>query len=168
MVAALTATLLATALGFFLHGGTHGLYYDDYTERAWAFDFETGSWRLQMVPHHVNFRFLHSVLTPNLVNAIPRHEFPVRLFWAFVHYANTLLLGLVAYRFIRTPFVFVTTVWLFLTPILANEAVLWFTANAVYLLSLLTFLIGLHIYLTALSKWRPTTLSRLIFQFGRI
>jgi hypothetical protein len=158
MVAALTATLLATALGFFLHGGTRGLYSDDYSQRAWAFDFETGSWRLQMVPHHVNFRFLHSVLTPNLVNAIPRHEFPVRLFWVLVHYANTLLLGLVAYRFIRTPFVFVTTEWLFLMPILANEAVLWHAANAVYLLSLLAFLIGLHLYLTALSKWRPTLL----------
>jgi len=168
LMAALMVTLLATVLGFFLHGGTHGLYCDDYSQRAWAFDFETGSWRLQIIPLYPNFRYLHSILTPNLMNAIPSHEFPVRLFWTLIHYVNTLLLGLVAYRLVRTPLVFVTTVWLFLMPALANEAVLWHAVNTLYPLSLLAFLLGLHIFLTAVSKSRPVLLIAAALFLGMV
>src|ERR1700733_10588405 len=41
---------LAVIIGFFLHGGTHGLYMDDYSEKSWAFSFTEARWKLSLSP----------------------------------------------------------------------------------------------------------------------
>lgn len=167
-VAVIIVCLLAIIIGFFLHGGKRGLYLDDYTFRAWAFDFEKGGWRPQLAPIDANFRYLHSILIPNLVNAIPSYEFPVRLFQALIIFINTLLLGLVAYRTVRTRLIFTITVWLFLMPVLANEAVLWLSGSSPFLLGTLAFLVGLHIFLTAVSKSNPVLLIAAALFLGMV
>lgn len=162
--------LLAIIIGFFLHGGTHGLYLDDYSLRAFAFDFETGGWRPQLAPAPdlANFRYLHCVLIPNLLNAIPRYELSVRLFQALIIFINTLLLGLVGHRIVRAPLIFVITVWLFLMPVVGNEAVLWHSCTTQFLLGTLAFLLGLHIFLTAVSKSNPVLLIAAALFLGMV
>ena len=150
--AALATTLVvAVTVGFFLRGGLHGLYMDDYTMKAWAFDFSKARWRLTLNPIDPNFRPLHSGLTPNLANALPDHELPLRLGIVVVHLANVFLLALLAHRLTGSRFVAVLSGAYFLMPIFANEALLWFTNAVPHTLALLFLLVGFHLLLRCRS-----------------
>lgn len=165
-VAVVIVCLFAIILGFFLNGGTHGLYVDDYSYRAHAFDYATGWWRPTLVPVQANFRPISQVLLPNLANALPRYEFPVRLAIVLVHVVNVALLGLLAWRLCPNALVLVALLCLFLIPALANEAILWFSAGAEYTLSLLLFMVGLHASLNACLSDTSTVKSVLFAMLG--
>ena len=161
-VAVIIVCLLAIILGFFLNGGKRGLNVDDYSHRAHAFDYTTGGWRPTLVPAQANFRPIEGVLVPNLAHALPRYEFPVRLAILLVHVANVALLGLLAWRLVPNRLVLVAVLWLFLIPVLANEAVVRFCSSAVYPPSLLVFMLGLHASLNACLR-DTSTVKRLVF-----
>ncbi len=141
------------ALGLFPYGGEHGLFCDDYIQKAWAFDWNDGGWRWQPQPIHAHFRYLHSVLAPNLVNAIPEHEFLLRLFWVLLHTANALLLGWLAYRLTHSSLAGVGSFWIMLMPLAAHEVLLWHAASVPYLPALLAYLSAAHLILS--SEQRP-------------
>jgi len=161
-VAVIIVCLLAIILGFFLNGGKRGLNVDDYSHRAHAFDYATGGWRPTLVPSQANFRPIEGILVPNLAHALPRYEFPVRLAILLVHVANVALLGLLAWRLVPNRLVLVAVLWLFLIPVLANEAVVRFCSSAVYPPSLLVFMVGLHASLNACLR-DTSTLKRALF-----
>ncbi len=142
------ALLLAIAVGLFLHGGLHGLYADDYVMKAWAFDFSKARWKLNLKPIDPTFRPLHSVLTPNLANALPEHEFPLRLGIVVVHVTNVFLLALLAHRLTGSLLVALLSGAFFLMPVFANEALLWFTNAIPHTLALFFLLIGFHVLLS--------------------
>jgi len=162
----LVTSILAVILGFGLNGGTHGLYSDDYAMKAWALDLETGHWKLQLTPMQRAFRSLHSLISPNFVNAIPDHELVVRLLWLLVHCVNAALIGGLAWRLVRTRLAFIVATWLYLVPLIANEAVLWHTANTAYLPSMLVTLMGVHAYLFAAREWHPALLLTALISLG--
>lgn len=141
--------LLTLWLGMFPNGGVHGLNSDDYAQKAWAFDVERGGWALQTRPEDPYFRPLHGLLTPNLVNAVPAHELPLRIAWAGVHVVNALLLGALAYRLTQSPLAFVGAAGLFLMPLIAYEVLLWHAASVPYLSASLALLVALHAALSA-------------------
>jgi len=141
---------LAVIIGFFLHGGRHGLYLDDYTERAWAFDFAAGKWKLNLTPQF-HIRPLAHILTANIGNAIPEHEFPVRIAIVAVHCLNVFLLGWLAYRLTGSFVVGTVSGTFFLFPIFGNEALLWFATSVSNTLSLTLLLIGFHCLLSCRS-----------------
>ncbi len=147
-------SLLTLMIGLFPHGGVHGLFCDDYIQKAWAFDLQTGHWRLQTRPVHASFRYLHSLLTPNLVNAIPEYEFPVRVLWALVHLGNALLLGLLAYRLTGAPLATFGVTSFFLMPLPAHEVLLWHAATVPYAPALLAYLGAAHLSLSAVRAPR--------------
>lgn len=148
----LAATLvMAIAVGFFLRGGVHGLYSDDYTHKAWAFDFSAARWRLNLNPIIPSWRPVHTILTPNLANAIPEHEFPVRLGIVAVHLLNVFLLATLAYRLTGSILVAVLSGELFLIPVFANEALLFFSAIIPHVIPLSFLLVGFHLALSCHS-----------------
>lgn len=141
--------LLTLWVGVFPNGGVHGLYSDDYARKAWAFDVTRGAWVLQTRPEDPYFRPLHGLLTPNLVNAIPAYELPLRIAWVLVYVVNVLLLGALAYRLTQSPLALVGTVGLLLMPLIAYEVVLWHAVAAPYLGALLAWLSAVHALLSA-------------------
>ena len=154
VVAGLVTLAPALVLGLALQGGVHGLYCDDYSFRAAAFSFQTGGWQPRLgVPSGFDIgRYLAYMLNANLLNALPTYEVPYNLVVAAIQATNAVLLGALAYRIVRAPLVFVATIWLFLMPALANEAVVSRTAVTHYVLGLLLFLLGFHTVLSAVRK----------------
>lgn len=146
-----TTLVLAITVGFFLRGGLHGLYSDDYSEKAWARDLSTGRWRLNLNPIHPSFRPLHSILTPNLTNTIPQNEFAARLGIVIVHLLNVLLLAMLAHRLTGSLLIAVLSGGYFLMPVFANEALLWFTNAIPSTIALFFLLLGFHLVLTCHS-----------------
>jgi len=138
---------LGLTIGFFLHGGTHGLYMDDYSEKSWAFDFVAAKWKLNLDPQF-HIRSLAHIFIANLANAIPRHEFTVRLAIVAIHFLNVFLIGKLAYRVTGSRFVAISSSASFLFPIFANEALLWFAASIANTTSLSLLLIGFHCLLS--------------------
>jgi len=149
-IAASATVVLAVTVGFFLHGGLHGLYMDDYSEKAWAFDFVAAKWKLNLIPQF-HIRPLAHVLIANLANAIPNYEFPVRVFIVAIHLLNVLLVGKLAYRLTGSRFVAAISGAFFLFPIFANEALLWFSPSIANTISLSLLLIGFHCLLSCRS-----------------
>lgn len=143
----LLVAILATVIGFFPRWGIHGLYMDDYTEKAWAFDFARAQWKLVLRPQFHIRPFAH-ILIANVGNAIPGHEFPIRLAIALMHWLNVLLLAWLSYRLSGSLFVAIATGALFLFPILGNEALLWFAAAVSNTVSIALLLIGFHCLLS--------------------
>ena len=147
-LSALAANLiLALIVGFFVHGGMHGLYMDDYSEKAWAFDFATAAWKLDLTPlSHI--RSLAHIFIANIANAIPKYEFEVRIAVLAIHLLNVLLLGKLAHRLTKSFFLGTITSAYFVFPILANDAVLWFSTSIANTISLSLLLIGFHCFLS--------------------
>ena len=141
---------LALTVGFFLHGGMHGLYMDDYSEKAWAFDFVAAKWKLTLIPQF-HIRPLAHVLIANLANAIPGHELAARMFILAIHLLNVLLVGRLAYRLTASRLIGILSGAFFLIPIFANEALLWFAASVANTISLSLLLIGFHCLLSCRS-----------------
>jgi hypothetical protein len=150
-ITAFITTILIITIGFFLHGGTHGLYMDDYTERAWAFDFAHSAWKLNLTPQF-HIRPLAHILIANLANAIPKYEFSLRMIIALIHLLNVFLIGKLAYRLTGSYFVAYISGSSFLFPIFANEALLWFAASIANTVSLFLLLIGFHCFLSCRSR----------------
>lgn len=145
-----TSLLLAVTIGFFLHRGLLGLYLDDYTEKTWAFDFSAGKWKLNLTPQF-HIRPLAHILTANIGNAMPEHEFPVRIAIVVLHCLSVFLLGWLAYRLTGSFVVGTASGALFLFPIFGNEALLWFATSVSNTLSLTLLLIGFHCLLSCRS-----------------
>lgn len=145
--------LILVILGFFLHGGSMGLYMDDYSVKAWAFDFAAGRWKLTLIPfdHSWTMRPLTLLLEPNIANALPRHGLFVRIGIVFVHFLNACLLAKLGQRLSGSWLVGAVSGTLFLFPIFANEALLWFTAALSNAFSLLFLLLGFHLLLSCRS-----------------
>ena len=145
-----TAAILTAIIGFFLHGGMHGLYNDDYSEKAWAFDFARASWKLNLRPlSHI--RSIAHILIANLSNAIPRHEFTLRITVLAIHFLNVVLLGKLARRLTQSFFVGIIASAYFAFPIVASDAVLWFSNSIANTISLCLLLIGFHCLLSCRS-----------------
>ena len=142
--------VLAVIVGFFLHGGTHGLYMDDYSEKSWAFNFAAAKWNLNVSPQFHIRSFAH-ILIANLSNAIPKYEFAVRMLVVVIHLLNVFLIGKLGYRLTGSYFVGLISSECFLFPILANEALLWFAASIANTISLCLLLIGFHCLLSCHS-----------------
>jgi len=147
--AVIIATLFSlVTVAFFLHWGVHGLYTDDYGKKAWAFDFTTSKWRLNLHPMYSAVRPLAYILITNAANAIPEHEFPLRAGIVAVHLLNVMLLAMFAYRLSQSLFVSVLAGALFLFPFIAYDALLWFTASVHNIFGLLFLLLGFHLILS--------------------
>lgn len=149
-IAASTGVVLSAILGFFLHGGMHGLYVDDYTEKAWAFDFMSAKWKLNLIPQF-HIRSLAHIFSANTLNAIPEHELPARLLIVAIHCLNVFLIGSLAYKLTRSLVVGINASAFFLFPIFANEALLWFDTAVANTISLALLLIGFHCLLSCRS-----------------
>ena len=128
----------------------HGLYNDDYSEKAWAFDFARASWKLNLRPlSHI--RSIAHILIANLSNAIPRHEFTLRITVLAIHFLNVVLLGKLARRLTQSFFVGIIASAYFAFPIVASDAVLWFSNSIANTISLCLLLIGFHCLLSCRS-----------------
>jgi len=151
-VTAATGLLLLT-LGFFLHRGVMGLYMDDYSIRAWAFDFVKSKWNLTLIPFYFfwTWRPLTYLLVPNLANAIPQHAFWVRVGIVVIHFLNVCLLGRLGQRLSGSLLVGIICGGYFIFPVFANEGLLWFTAAIQDTFSLLFLLVGFHLFLSCRS-----------------
>ena len=157
LVVAFTVVLVL-GVGFFLHGGRLGLYSDDYANKAWAFDFATGGWKLTLKPMRPDFRPLHTTLTPNLTNAIPEHELPVRVGVVLLHLTNVFMLGWLARRLTASCFVAILAGGSFLMPVLANEALLWLAAAVPIAVSQFLLLAGFHCLMSCRASRSPRAL----------
>jgi hypothetical protein len=145
--------LLVLMLGFFLHRGAMGLYMDDYSIRAWAFDFAKSKWNLTLIPFYSfwTWRPLTYLLVPNLANAIPQHAFWVRVGIVIIHFLNVWLLGRLGQRLSGSLLVGIICGGYFIFPVFANEGLLWFTAAIQDTFSLLFLLVGFHLFLSCRS-----------------
>lgn len=151
----LAATLvLALTVEFFLRGGAHGLYSDEYTHKALAFDFSALRPRPNLNPIMLGLRSLHAVLTPNLASMIPEYELPTRLGIVLVHLFNVLLLAMLAYQLTTSGLIAVLGGAYFLIPVFANEALLWLSAVIPHVMPLFLSLVGLHLVLSCHSVRR--------------
>lgn len=150
-IAIASATILSLiALGFFLHRGALGLYMDDYSLKAWAFDFNAMKWKCTLVPLDQSWamRPLTLLLEPNLANAIPRYGLFIRIAIAIMQLLNVWLLAKLAYRLSRSTLVSVISGAIFLFPVGGNQGVLWFTSAVSDTLSLFFLLLGFHFLLS--------------------
>src|SRR5689334_16771950 len=147
---AVLALVMAVAVGFFLRGGNHGLYMDDYSDKAWAFDFTAGGWKLNLHPL-LNIRPLAYIAIANSVNAIPEHEHVARFVILCVHFVDVFLLALLTLRVTGSRFIALTTGAYFIFPIFANEALLWFSTAVANSLSLFFLLLGFHLMISCSS-----------------
>lgn len=132
-------------VAYFVHGGLHGLYADDFVYKYSAYDLTSGAWRPDWtltVP-----RTLIYLLVPNLANALPGNELPVRLGIVVLLALDASLLGALVYRVTSSRFAALLGAAFLLTPVFAGEAVLWFSGATIYLSSLLLLLAGFHLIL---------------------
>lgn len=145
--------LLVLTLGFFLHGGVMGLYVDDYSIRAWAFDFVKSKWDLTLIPFYSfwTWRPLTYLLVPNLANAIPQYAFWVRVGIVVIHFLNVCLLARLGQRLSGSLLVGIICGGYFIFPVFANEGLLWFTAAIQDTFCLLFLLVGFHLFLSCRS-----------------
>jgi hypothetical protein len=145
--------LMLLSLGFFLRGGVHGLYMDDYSMKAWAFDFGGHRWTLALTPFESlwTWRPLTYLLEPNLAKAIPGHEFFVRVGIVVIHFLNVCLLARLGQRLSGSLLVGILCGGYFLFPVLANEGLLWFTAAVPDTFCLFFLLVGFHLLLSCRS-----------------
>lgn len=158
----LATIILAIIVGFFVRGGLHGEYMDDYSVKTWAFDFNSMKWkptlRLHLPGDPIGFRPLVYLLTPNIANLLPNAELPARIGIVMLHLLNVLLLAALAQRLTKSLFTGVVAGASFLFPVLANEGVLWLTAAIADTFSLLFILIGFHLLLSCRSLSRDLPL----------
>lgn len=133
-------------LAYFLGGGLHGLYADDWPYKFSALDLAAGRWRLDL--DLVDYRPLGNFLTPNIGGTLPQFEAAVRIGIIAIHLANVLLLGLLGFRLTRSRLVGILSGAFFFAPIFANEGILWFTGAMFYTLPLFLLLLGLHLFLS--------------------
>lgn len=139
--------ILTTIVGFFFHGGRLGLYSDDYSKKAWAYNFASSKWKLNLYPMFGAVRPVAYIMIANFGNAIPSHELPVRIGLVAIHVLNVVLLGWLAFRLSSSLLVGLFSGTFFLMPIFAHDAVLWFTAAVHNVIALLLLLVGFHLLL---------------------
>lgn len=118
-----------------------GFYTDDYSFHKNAADITTGAWHLY-VPERLD-RPLAFFADMNLAGLVPEHELSVRIVAALFAGGNALLLAWLVKRLVRSRFMAVVVAWLFLSPYIAHEAVLWIAAY-LYVFSLFFVLLFLH------------------------
>jgi hypothetical protein len=145
--------LMVLSLGFFLHGGVHGLYMDDYSMKAWGFDFGQSKWNLVFTPWASSWiwRPLTYLLEPNLAKAIPRHELFVRVGIVVVQLLNACLLARLGQKLSGSLLVGFISGGYFLFPVFANEGLLSFTSAIPDIFCLLFLLLGFHLILDCRS-----------------
>jgi hypothetical protein len=149
----LTVTLLSlTLLAYFVRGGLHGMYADDYVYKYSAYDLATGRWRPEW--NTTPERALSRLLAPNLANALPTYELPIRLGIVALQLLNLLLLGALAFRLTRSRWMALISAAFFLAPVFAAETILWFSAAVFFLAPLAFLLVGLHLILSCQSAKR--------------
>lgn len=151
------SALLTVLVAFYAGGGMHGLYEDDYSSKIGAFDLSTGQWQLRLIPQ-TDFRYVRYVLTPNLANLLPDHEWLARAIILILHGTDVLLLGLLILRLTRSRVSAILGSALFLVPLYANQGLLQFTSAFDNPPALLFVLLGFHLLLSARSFRESPTL----------
>ena len=136
-------TLLSVIVAFFVHGGLHGLYADDYVYKSMGADLVRTGWNLNF-----NYRLLGNFFAELFAYGLPGSELAVRLALVALHLLNVGLLGLLAYRLTHSSFVAILSSAFFLIPVSADEALLWYTGAIFYLAPLCLLLVGFHLALT--------------------
>ena len=154
------STVMALTLGFFLREGIHGLYMDDYSVKLWAFSFVGNKWKPNLVPFAFYWRLrpLAYILAPNIVNAIPEHEFIVRLGIVAMHLFNVVLLASLVRRVTASMLVSTLSAAYFIFPVFGNEGLLWFTAAVTDVFCLFFLLLGFHCLLDCRSLFLDKSL----------
>jgi len=101
---------------------------DDYSMKAWAFDFGGIKWSQTFTPYASNWtwRPLTYLLEPNLANSIPQHAFLVRIGIVVIHFLNVCLLARLGERLSGSSLVGIICGAYFMFPVFANEGLLWF------------------------------------------
>lgn len=143
-------------IAYFLHGGTHGLYADDYPYKYWAYSLSSASW----IPTW-NFspaRPLNYLVAPNLANALPNYELQARVGVVALQLLNVVLLGALAFRLAASRRIALLSGAFFFAPVFAESAVLWFTGAVIYLPSLMLMLVGMHLVLSCRSATKQFAL----------
>lgn len=109
-----------------------GLYLDDYSFKVNAVDPFSGAITplLNLPNDHFPMRILASLVAAKSALWISDYEFWIRLFTAVLSGINSLLLGVLVCRILRSKFAGVISGWLFLAPIFSGEAVLWISTIA--------------------------------------
>ncbi len=125
-----------------------GFYTDDYSFHNNAVDITTGAWRLYL-PERLD-RPLAFFVDMNLAGLVPEYELFVRIVAALFAGANALLLAWLVKRLVRSRFMSIVTAWLFLSPYIAHQAVLWIAAY-LYVFSLFFVLLFLHASINAFT-----------------
>lgn len=147
------ALLFSILVTFFVNGGMHGMYVDDYSVKVEAVDLATGSWRPRLTPS-IDFRFVKGVITPNVGNLLPDNEWLARLIILTLHLANVAMVALLIWRLTHARAVALIGGALFLVPVFANQALLWFTSALDNTPALFFNLLGFHLLLSAGSGRR--------------
>lgn len=135
----------SVGLAFFMRGGMHGLYADDYVYRYFGSDVVKTAWTPTL--ENVNYRVLAIWLAPLLARGLPEMELPLRVGLLALHGLNVFLIGWLAKRLTGSRGVAIVAALAFLIPLFAYEPLLWFSASVFYQPSLLLLLTGFHLIL---------------------
>lgn len=113
-----------------------GLYSDDYTFRVLAIDpvSEAVTPFLSIPNDHFPMRILAWLTTAKATAWLPEYEFGVRFLLAILVGVNSLLLGILVHRILKSKSAAVISGWLFVSPVFSSEAVLWLSTIS-YLIS---------------------------------
>lgn len=133
-------------LAYFVGGGLHGLYADDWQYKFSAHDLTKDRWVIAL--NTTDYRPLGYFLAPNIAGTLPALELPIRIGIIAFHLANVFMLALLAFRLTRSRLVAVLSGAFFLLPIFANEGILWFSGAMFYTLPLFLLLLGMHLFLS--------------------
>jgi hypothetical protein len=149
----LLTALICLTLGY-MFVWQRGFYMDDYATRLMAIDVLTGQWRpiwsLSRIPTFP-IRILSCMIVTSFTGLLPTHEFFVRAISALGIGVNAVLLGWLIYRILGSRLAAVSSGWLFLMPIYAQEAVLWVGAVP-YVFAAGFALLFLHVSWSALTR----------------
>jgi len=149
----LLTALICLTLGYMLVW-QRGFYVDDYSNKLMAIDVLTGQWRPiwgMMRYSYFPVRVLGRLIPYNFAGLLSTHEFLVRAVSTFFIGVNALLLGWLIYRILGSRLAAVSSGWLFLMPIYAQEAMLWASA-APYVFAASFALLFLHLSWSALTR----------------
>lgn len=106
---------------------------------------------LDLPNDHFPMRILVWILSIKLAGLIPDYELGVRFFLTLCILFNALILGCLVNRFLHSKFASVVCSWLFISPALSAEAVLWISTSA-YIFSVGFAILSIICFHLALAK----------------
>ncbi len=139
-------------VAFFLNGGAHGLYADDWVYKFFGSGLAKTTWTPQQ--GGVAYRVLAIYIAPLVANALPTFEISVRVGVISLHLLNVILLGWLAERVTGARWIALAAGALFLMPLFAYETLLWLSAGIFYLILFGLLLIGFHALFSCRSLTR--------------